>query len=163
MKSSSATSKGWTQFILHRTLLNYQYFLPGNNFYRMYKIWWYQPQRDWNLYAGKLSPILDWIDRRSRQLLLNRFFDLSTIQASMKKGRDGEKNYCNDGVRQSGISKSTYKKLSSIEGCLPKRVVFHWKSSSIEGHLPLQLVLDLLIICLGYGICFEYACEIAEI
>ena len=40
--------------------------------------------------AGVLKGVYPYVFGRSKQLLLNKFFDLST--PSMRKGRDGEKN-----------------------------------------------------------------------
>ena len=53
------------------------------------------------------------------------------------------KNYCKGGVWQSGSLKSLYRKLSSNEGRLPLKVVFHRRSfsvkDSIKGRLPSKI------------------------
>ena len=33
-----------------------------------------------------------------------------------------------------------HQRLSSIEGCLPLKVIFHRRSSSVKGRLPLKVV-----------------------
>ena len=52
-------------------------------------------------------------------------------------GKEKE-NYRNGGIGQSGISKSLYKKYSSIKGRLSSRVFFHQRLSSIKGSFSLR-------------------------
>ena len=50
------------------------------------------------------------------------------------------KKYCKGGVWQSGIMKTLFRKSSSIDGCLPLKVIFHQRSSSTEGRLLSKVV-----------------------
>ena len=50
------------------------------------------------------------------------------------------KNDRNTVIWQNGISKSLYKKSSSIDGSLPSMVVFNRRSSSIKSRLPLEVL-----------------------
>ena len=65
-------------------------------------------------------------------------------------------NYCKGGVWQNGILKVLYRMSSSIEGCLPLKVVFiegpfpfkvifYCLLSSIEGCLPLKVVFHCMV------------------